>query len=185
RIETGEIEQSIFKSSTDVSNCVVMKYDDYLVAYIESTVNDQTLLKMKIRQYCQLNLARYMIPSFFIILEQFPLNINRKLDRKQLPVPDLNQLLNNQEENTKPNTALEQSLHDIIVEALNFPMTTEINLNSSFNELGVTSFGMMKILTLIRKRLYSKVSIPLLFSNSSIYRLSNALRPLINNDNER
>lgn len=31
-----------------------------------------------------------MIPSFFIILDKFPLNNNGKIDRKALPIPGKN-----------------------------------------------------------------------------------------------
>jgi hypothetical protein len=92
RVETIEIENTIINwSPSKVSNCLVTKTrqnDDMLVAYIIS--NDLDLDIEEIRDYCNKYLRQYMVPSYFIVLEKFPLNANGKIDRKQLPLPSIN-----------------------------------------------------------------------------------------------
>ncbi|CAF4176879.1 unnamed protein product [Rotaria sordida] len=84
RIELGEIEQCLLKTS--ISACVVIKWnDDYLIAYVQSSNIDEEQL----RKHCQSHLPPYMIPSIFVILEKFPMNVNGKVDRKRLPPPNL------------------------------------------------------------------------------------------------
>ncbi|CAF4549654.1 unnamed protein product, partial [Didymodactylos carnosus] len=61
RVEIGEIEQTILRSSSSIDNCVVVKYtnnqqQEHLLAYIEaSTITESS----SIRQYCQSQLPRY------------------------------------------------------------------------------------------------------------------------------
>ncbi|CAF4106828.1 unnamed protein product, partial [Rotaria sp. Silwood1] len=73
RIELGEIEHCLLKV---VSNCVLMKYDDQLIAYVEA---GSEMDSDRLRAHCEAHLPRYMIPSCFIILERFPLNANGKI----------------------------------------------------------------------------------------------------------
>ncbi|UJR34438.1 hypothetical protein I4U23_021845 [Adineta vaga] len=85
RIELAEIEQCLFHASTQVSNCVVVKWSDqHLIAYVQgSNLNEKQL-----HGYCSQHLPSFMIPSMIIILDEFPLNSNGKVDRKKLPAPD-------------------------------------------------------------------------------------------------
>ena len=88
-VDTTEIESTIVNYCTNkISNCLVTKVpdnDDLLVAYIIS--NDSQLNIDGIRNHCENYLRRYMIPSYFVILDKLPLNNNGKVDRKQLPIP--------------------------------------------------------------------------------------------------
>ena len=80
RIELGEIERSILEF---VSACAVIKYDEYLIAYVQGHDIDLNAL----RDHCKSRLPHFMIPSTFIVLDRLPLNKNGKLDRKVLPKP--------------------------------------------------------------------------------------------------
>ena len=91
RIETAEIENTIMNwSISKISNCLVTKLpdnDDLLIAYVIS--NDSEIDIEEIRAYCSKHLRQYMVPSYFVVLDQFPLNANGKVDRKQLPLPSV------------------------------------------------------------------------------------------------
>lgn len=82
RIEIGEVERCLLDAS--ITACIVMKWDDdHLIAYVQgSNINEED-----IRRHCQMKLPTHMIPAYFIVLEQWPLNINGKIDRKRLPPP--------------------------------------------------------------------------------------------------
>ena len=89
RVETVEIENTILTYSPDkISNCLVIKTsqdDDLLIAYIIST--DLGMDTASIRDYCQKYLRQYMVPSYFIVLDKFPVTATGKVNRKELPFP--------------------------------------------------------------------------------------------------
>ncbi|CAF1608275.1 unnamed protein product, partial [Didymodactylos carnosus] len=94
RIEVGEIENVILASLNCISDCVVTKQhddiieEDYLIAYI--ITSNKTMipeLETHVKQFLQLNVPSYMIPSTFMILDKLPLNSNGKINRKKLPQP--------------------------------------------------------------------------------------------------
>lgn len=89
RVEATEIEDTIVQySPRKISSCLVTKIpetDDTLIAYIISS--DLELDIEEVRHYCNKHLRQYMVPSYFIVLDKFPLNSNAKIDRKRLPLP--------------------------------------------------------------------------------------------------
>ncbi|CAF4107974.1 unnamed protein product, partial [Adineta steineri] len=117
RVETSEIENTITNSyPSKISDCVVTKLaqnDDLFVAYVVS--NDSELDTEQIRNYCYKHLYQYMVPSFFVFLEQLPLNANGKLDRQRLPVPDISVLSTNviDRQYLKPKNELETLVHSV------------------------------------------------------------------------
>lgn len=89
RIEIGEIEHELLKHSA-VKDCVVMareghKGDLYLCAY---AVSSQPLAAKELASFLSVKLPEYMIPAKFVMMEQFPVNANGKVDRKALPEPE-------------------------------------------------------------------------------------------------
>ncbi|CAF4027473.1 unnamed protein product, partial [Adineta steineri] len=115
RIELGEIERCLL-NITSISACVVMKWnDDYLVAYVQSShMNEEQL-----RQHCESHLPPHMVPSIFIILENFPLNANGKIDRKLLPSPHYpSATMPSVRELDTPVNQVEKSVYDIWCQVL-------------------------------------------------------------------
>ncbi|MFM7717331.1 MAG: AMP-binding enzyme, partial [Microcystis sp.] len=90
RIELGEIE-AVLETHSEVEKAVVILREDTsdnqrLVAYIVR--KSPSLGIGELRRFLQQQLPAYMVPSAFVILSDFPLNNNGKIDRKNLPVPD-------------------------------------------------------------------------------------------------
>ncbi|XKK22785.1 hypothetical protein HFP67_00225 [Bacillus sp. CB102A.1] len=56
----------------------------FLVAYV---VTEQNISTTELRKHLRDHLPDYMIPSYFVYLDQLPLTPNGKLDRKALPTP--------------------------------------------------------------------------------------------------
>ena len=88
RVETAEVE-SVLCQCPEIKKAVVKAYSDekhlsYLVAYIVMKERGTTL--SVIRQEMARFLPEYMIPEFFVRLQDLPLNANGKVDGKALPV---------------------------------------------------------------------------------------------------
>ncbi|CAF1127830.1 unnamed protein product [Didymodactylos carnosus] len=166
RVEIGEIEQTILRASSSIDNCIVVtqtdnKQQEHLLAYIESSTITES---SSVRQYCQSQLPRYMIPSLFIILEKLPLNASGKVDRKQLVLPDLNQQFD-EDEYCEPQTELQWQIHDMWCQLLN---KERISLNTNFFSLGENSLSLTKLYNEYKLKYSLKSNIGILFKHATI-----------------
>ncbi|MFC6338139.1 amino acid adenylation domain-containing protein [Pseudomonas sp. CCM 7891] len=113
RIELGEIEARLL-ACKGVKDVVVIarqeaEGDAYLSAYLVSEPGC-VLSPQALREALHQQVPDYMIPRHLIQLEQFPLNVNGKLDRKALPEP---MQTSGSTDATAPRTALEQALAEL------------------------------------------------------------------------
>ncbi|WP_051931330.1 AMP-binding enzyme [Gillisia sp. Hel_I_29] len=87
RIELGEIE-SVLLGHSEIDQAVVLAYDlesgKELVAYFVSSSDQDS---SSLRDYLKAFLPDYMLPSYYVALEVFPLTPNGKIDRRSLPSP--------------------------------------------------------------------------------------------------
>lgn len=89
RIELGEIENKLI-AHPYIHETIVLANEDkdgnkYLSAYLET---EASIPVHDIKKFLQKDLPDYMIPSYFISMAKFPINVNGKVDRKALPLPD-------------------------------------------------------------------------------------------------
>ena len=86
RIELNEIEKIIFQHQ-NIDQAVVLAIGDgnekFLVTY-HTSVDKQKIKQEEIIAYCQQELPDYMIPKYYIHLNEIPLTSNLKVDRKVL-----------------------------------------------------------------------------------------------------
>ena len=80
RIELGEIEMAII-GIEEVSNSCVL-YDDELKRIVAFIISQKKVVE--IRKELMHWLPKYMIPTKWTQMEQFPLNANGKIDRRKL-----------------------------------------------------------------------------------------------------
>lgn len=90
RIELGEIENKLLEIE-GISSAIVNKIEldgkEILCGYYVSNVDiEENYIKDTLRK----NLPPYMIPSYILRLDKMPYTINRKIDRKALPIPQSN-----------------------------------------------------------------------------------------------
>ena len=95
RVETGESEVAMV-SIDGIENAVVRAFEDdngqtYLCGYYvteQCNTRSDTELDNLIRSELARKMPEYMIPRFLVRLDSFPLNVNGKIDRKNLKAPD-------------------------------------------------------------------------------------------------
>ncbi|WP_242615179.1 phosphopantetheine-binding protein, partial [Paenibacillus solani] len=147
RIETGEIVHHLLQHA-DVKEAVVVARKDerdeaYMCAYV---VSGGTFEASELRSYLKRSLPEHMIPSYFVQLEQFPLTVNGKVNRKALPAPE--ESLQNGAEQAMPETELEAKLAKIWQVVLGVP---SLSVLDSFFDLGGHSLKALVLMSEMEK----------------------------------
>lgn len=82
RIELGEIESIVSGIENVQNNCVI--YDDKNSVIVLFCVVKNNMNEKEIYSVMKSKLPRYMLPGKIILIEEFPYNINGKIDRNSL-----------------------------------------------------------------------------------------------------
>ena len=116
RVEMGEIEAVLVKNpAVEDAVCVICHKNgtDILVCYYIRE-EGQTPSDSELSKFAREKLPRHMIPLYWIGMDQFPKNVNGKVDRKALPEPDFDKYT----ENVEPETYEERKLLEVARELL-------------------------------------------------------------------
>ncbi|PHM30296.1 non-ribosomal peptide synthetase [Xenorhabdus innexi] len=116
-------------------------------------------------------LPDYMIPSLYIPLERIPLNLNNKVDKKALPVPDESDL--HRQMYIAPRDAIEEKLCELWQKHLKIK---QISVYDHFFSLGGHSLLAVKIAASIRNTLANNFSMHQLFANPTIAQIASVIR---------
>ena len=165
RIELGEVESAILELE-GIVQCVVLAKEGKdnnkdLVAYYTS---EDSLDIDTIRQNLSKRLPSYMVPYYFIELEELPLTPNGKIDKKALPDPQAEGVLGDREY-VAPRNETEQQLVNIWQEVLG---REKIGIKDDFFELGGHSLKMMRLVSSYHKEFHTKVDLGDLFTHTSL-----------------
>ncbi|WPN96171.1 non-ribosomal peptide synthetase [Pseudomonas sp. MUP55] len=147
RIELGEI-QAHLATAGGVRDALVIAREDTpgdtrLVAYV---IADGATSATALREHLLLNLADYMVPGAFVLLERFPLTTNGKLDRKALPAPDADALA--RRTYAAPQGAVETAIAALWQDLLN---VERVGREDNFFELGGHSLLAVKLIERMRQ----------------------------------
>ncbi|RUT69553.1 amino acid adenylation domain-containing protein [Flavobacterium cupreum] len=171
RIELGEIETALLQFSDDLKQVVVqvkeVNTEKVLVAYY---VSDLEIDKGEIRNYLQTKLPDYMIPAFYVLLEQIPLTSNGKTDRNALP--GINGEDSIRREYVQPRNETEKKMVEIWQEVLGLD---QVGITDNFFEMGGHSLIVAQVINRLNKQLNKTVSFKDFFSNPTIDSLSQTL----------
>jgi amino acid adenylation domain-containing protein/non-ribosomal peptide synthase protein (TIGR01720 family) len=145
RIELGEIEASIqVKEDIRQAAVITIANDDgnhELAAYIVSDT-EQNISEM--RKFLLESLPAYMLPSHYVQLEELPVNVNGKVDRKALPLPaDIG--MKTGAAYVAPETETQERLIALLAAELKLD-TGKIGVMDNFFDLGMNSLKLMKFL---------------------------------------
>ncbi|MCC3380887.1 non-ribosomal peptide synthetase, partial [Paenibacillus farraposensis] len=141
RIELGEVEAQLAKIESIREAVVIARADEseqkQLCAYFAAS---NRLSAGEIRSALAKELPNYMIPSYFVQLEQLPLTANGKVDRRALPAPEEN--VHTGTEYAAPRTAVEQALASVWQSVLG---VRNIGIHDSFFDLGGDSIKSIQV----------------------------------------
>ncbi len=146
RIELGEIENTLRKHEK-IKNCIVIVNGEgnekSLCAYL---VSEKVFSIEEIRTFLHGYLPDYMIPSYFITLDELPINSNGKVDRKALPLPELKV----EGVYQAPSNEIEERLVKLWSEVLGIPQG-KISVNADFFSIGGHSLKVTILVSKIQK----------------------------------
>ena len=168
RIELGEIESLLNQNEAVQSSCVIVREDNLgdkrLVAYVvpQPEIN---LTINEIRQFLRAKLPDYMVPTAFVLLDTFPLTPNGKIDRRALPVPDLQ----SQGEYIAPRNPIEEKMAQIWAEVLKLK---RVSIEDNFFELGGHSLLATQVISRLQETFEIVVPLRYLFESPTIAQLS-------------
>ncbi|MDN4080838.1 non-ribosomal peptide synthase/polyketide synthase [Paenibacillus polymyxa] len=175
RIELGEVEAQILKAP-GVRETIVLARDDeqgqkLLCAYY---VASSDLSPGELRSQLATELPAYMIPSYFVRLEQMPLTPNGKLDRRALPAPEGS--VQSGEDYLAPRTAVEAQLVLIWQDILG---AARVGVHDNFFEIGGHSLRATLLVTRIRKELGCSISLREVFQSPTVESLARLVKERI------
>jgi amino acid adenylation domain-containing protein len=178
RIELGEIEHCL-RNHESVQEAVVLAksfdstdpHSKDLVAYVTAKdgLNVTTL-----RNHLKNRLPDYMMPSYFVQLEKFPLTASGKIDRRNLPNP-AEAGMGLESEYVAPRDEVEQKLADIWQRVLG---VNKVGIQDNFFELGGTSIKAIQTVNKIHKTLDVELKLGDFFAYPTIAELAHCLKVL-------
>ncbi|MFW0739614.1 amino acid adenylation domain-containing protein [Flavobacterium sp. T12S277] len=174
RIELGEIEQ-VLQSQEGIDQCVVVtatvQGDLVIVSYLVSAT---TVNKQQLRQSLSRELPEYMLPSYYVFLEQFPLTPNGKIDKKALPPVSTDDVI--QQEYVAPTNEIEEKLVAIWQDILKLE---KIGITDNFFELGGNSLKATVLINRINKAFDTRFSIEDLYETQNVIGVSEKLKFIV------
>jgi len=162
RIELEEIERRLLDQN-GIQRAVVIVREDQpgdqrLVAYVISSASVETKSLIKALSGF---LPRYMLPNNVVQLSDLPLTANGKIDRKKLPVPELDTAKN--DGRIEPRTETERIVAKIWMDLLNIP---KVYIDDNFFDLGGHSLLAIEAIQKMRKATFREILVRDILLNS-------------------
>ncbi|NIM14864.1 MAG: amino acid adenylation domain-containing protein [Candidatus Aminicenantes bacterium] len=162
RIELEEIENRLMRHAQVESAVVVMwgeEEDKYLCAYY---VSGMELRASELKEYLSRSLPAYMIPSYFMRLDEIPLNPSEKIDRAALP--GVRAAAGEASIYKAPGNRMERKVVEIMAGVLNIQPDI-ITMDSDFFDLGGHSLKAINLAARIHKEFNVKLALTDIFTS--------------------
>ena len=177
RIELGEIETALLVHDAVQAAVVLVKEDEFsekrLVAYLVPAGTEFSISIGELRAWLRQRLPEYMVPSTFVVLEEFPLTPNGKVDRRALLAADGTQP-SSEADFVAPRNAVEEALVDIWTSILG---VERVGVNDNFFEVGGHSLMATRVLSKVRAIFRMELPLRVIFEYATIAELALAMVP--------
>lgn len=140
RVELDEIESAINSfEGVKMSKVIVCNNgsEDYLAGYFTATSKVDIA---NLTEHLKSKLTEYMVPNALMQLDEMPLTVNGKIDKKRLPII---QVAVTERKYIAPSTELEKEFCDQFAEILNLK---QVGATDDFFEIGGTSLSATRII---------------------------------------
>ena len=151
---------------------VASNWHHYGTNPLSSEVGKQ--LVPELREYLELRLPEYMVPSGLMVLSQLPLTPNGKVDRKALPVPDVASSVST--EYVAPQTKTQKVLTEIWQELLGIEKVGIYD--NFFFDLGGHSLLATQVVSRVRNIFEIELTLKRLFESPTIADIAKSLEVL-------
>jgi amino acid adenylation domain-containing protein len=190
RIEIGELETTL-RDHPQILEAVVcarvdVRGDKQLVAYCVIAEGGPGQLEItEVRNYLRERLPDYMVPSFFVFLDELPMTATGKVDRRALPEPqpDEFELLRRY---VAPRTPTEEVIAAIWAAVLGLQ---QVGIEENFFEMGGHSLLTTQVISRLRQALAVEIPVRTLFERPTISALAESIETILwlthSNDHER
>ncbi len=175
RIELGEIEE-VLRQHPNVAQALVLAREDSpgnkrLVGYVvpASAARSQNDCIADLCAYLRTRLPEYMLPSAFVLLDQFPITPNGKVDRRALPAPSASDSM---DEFVAPCTPTEEILAGIWAHVLG---VSRVGVHDNFFELGGHSLLATQLVSRVRDVFQVELPLRALFESPTVARFSESV----------
>lgn len=175
RVELEEVESVLLRHEA-IQACAVIPHridneNQSLVAYI---VSDKTahLVISELRRLLNAKLPDHMIPAAFVPVDELPLTVSGKLDRKALPEPDAKSMLRTAE-HTEPRDLIDLKMVRIWESVLK---VDAIGITDNYFNLGGHSLLAIHLLSEVEQAFGRKFPLSVLFEGGTVKHLSDLIR---------
>ncbi|MEU0357519.1 non-ribosomal peptide synthetase [Streptomyces cyaneofuscatus] len=172
RIELGEVESAL-AGFTGIGPVSVRPWADeagdrHLVGYLTGVTKEQVTA---VREHLGTLLPSYMIPSYFVVLDELPLTSSGKVDWRRLPPPDPDAAGDGQGD--QPRTATERVLlHDVLAPLLR---NDRLGVHDDFFRAGGNSLQASQLMSAIKRRFEVEISLTDFFTSPTVAHLSSTI----------
>ena len=186
RIELGEIESQLSSIDGVRQSCVLVKEretqqgkDKYLIGYyiLEQQADNESiatasLTEDEILSLLSERLPEYMVPSVLVEMEDFPLTVNGKLDRRALPYPELV----NVDNYIVPTGKLEVEVCKAFASVLGLNVK-DISTSANFFRIGGNSMLSIQLKQKLNEiEIFKHISVADIFTYNTVAKLVNSVK---------
>ncbi|MCR4762043.1 MAG: amino acid adenylation domain-containing protein [Lachnospiraceae bacterium] len=167
RVELGEIE-SVLGNYPGVRSCIVIVAKgetDYLAAYFTADVKvDIKSLKSYLSSY----LTAYMVPQAFLQLDEMPMNLSGKIDKKALP-----EAVMMEEEIVPPENETQEKILEAVKEVIG---DVPVGITSDLFAYGLSSVGCIRLCALLSGQFEKNIKVSDIFDHASVQAIEKHLK---------